>query len=399
MSADSRPAAGAPVYPIPVSDGGYRVQLPMYAGPADLLLYLVRRSEVDVCEVPLSQLTAQFLAWLDVLQQIDFDSVGDFVVVASTLVEMKSRQVLPGPEEADDAPAEETTADGQTAALVAQLLQYRRYREAGRELELRAARWQERYPRLSSERPEAGKDHSADRIKEVELWDLVSALSRVLKRQVADEHSSIKYDDTPISVHIERVAQRVKEEGRASFSSFFRDEAVRVRIVSVFLAVLELLRHHSYRAEQPEEFGEIWILPPLTEEEAATHSDEAPVQSESSAGETAPAPTAPSVFPPAAAADSPVMASDSQPEPEAAEAGSVKPAGSVESEGPPEQEAGPADSQLTHSSEDPPAEEPDSELLNSEQPGAENMAGNDGSPEGTEIEEGDEGSSAGRSAA
>jgi segregation and condensation protein A len=289
MSAESPPSATS----ADASAPGYRVRLPMYEGPADLLLYLVRRNELDVCGIPLAQITAQFLEYLAVLQLIDFDSVGEFVVVASTLVEMKSRQVLAGSEqEEEDAPPPEATADGPAAELVEQLLQYRKYREAARELEHRAARWQERYPRLSSERPEAGKDPAADRIREVELWDLVSALARVLRRQVADEHSSIRYDDTPISVHIERVGERVRAEGQASFSSFFQGEGQRVKIVSIFLAILELIRHHRFRAEQPDDFGEIWILPPAAEAEkegdAAAESGEAgPADDETLQGQSA----------------------------------------------------------------------------------------------------------------
>ena len=265
----------------------YRVRTPMYEGPLDLLLYLVRRSEVDVCDVPLAQITARFVEYLEILQLIDFDRVGEFVVVASTLLEMKSRQVLPVPEEEEAPPTDDTTADGPAAELVEQLLLYRRYREAARTLEARAALWQQRYPRLSSERPEAGRDHAADRIREVELWDLVSALARVLKRQAADEHSSIRYDDTPISVYIERVGERVRNEGRCSFTSFFAGEVERIRIVSTFLAILELVRHHEFRAEQPQEFGEIWILPPVAEaaDDTDTAADSGAEVAEALAGE------------------------------------------------------------------------------------------------------------------
>lgn len=237
----------------------YRVELDLFSGPLDLLLYLVRRSEVDILDLPMARITAAFLEYLEVLELIDLELAAEFVVVASSLVEIKSRMVLP--QEPQDEPAPEAAEDPRSD-LVRRLLDYKRYKDAARALEERAARWQERAPRRSDDRPPRGKDPAADFIKEVELWDLVSALARVLKTQATDSPSNIRYDDTPISVHIDRIGARVRRDGRVAFSAFFEGENLRSRIVGVFLAILELLRHHGYRAEQPAEYGEIWVLPP-----------------------------------------------------------------------------------------------------------------------------------------
>ena len=237
----------------------YRVELDNFCGPLDLLLYLVRRNELDVLDLPVSDVTAQFNEYLEVLEFLDLDIVGDFVLMAATLVEIKSRLVLPQPEEVADEPILEEDPRGE---LVQQLLEYKRYKDASKALEDRAAEWQDRFPRLTNDQPRRGKDPSADRIKEVELWDLVSALSRVLRRKSVDHSANIRYDDTPIAAYMERVAARVHAEGRVAFSSFFEGTNLRSRIVGIFLAILELLRGHSFRAEQPTEYGEIWILPP-----------------------------------------------------------------------------------------------------------------------------------------
>ena len=242
----------------------YRVQLDSFSGPMDLLLYLVRRDEIDIVRLPIAKITAQFLEFLDVLQLLDLDLIGDFVVLASSLIEIKSRQVLPRAEEEETA-GELPLADDPCGELIQQLLEYKRYKDAATALEQQAAEWQERYPRLSDERPTIGKDPSADSIKEVELWDLVSALSRVIQKKVVESTSRILYDDTPISVYIERIGARVREAGKVSFSEFFEGTNLRSKIVGLFLAVLELLRHHGYRAEQPSEYGEIYILPPIAE--------------------------------------------------------------------------------------------------------------------------------------
>lgn len=237
----------------------YRVELDGFSGPLDLLLYLVRRQELDILDIPIARITAQFLEFLEVLQILDLDLVGDFVVMASALVEIKSRMALPGPEE----PPEVVEADEDPRAdLVRQLLEYKRFKDASRLLEDHAAEWQQRYPRLSDDRPRGGNDPSQDLIKEVELWDLVSALSRVLRKNTASSPATVVYDDTPISVYMERIRARVLIEGRVAFSSFFAGTNSRSKIVGIFLAILEMLRHYKYRAEQPVDYHEIWILPP-----------------------------------------------------------------------------------------------------------------------------------------
>lgn len=239
----------------------YRVELDLFAGPLDLLLYLVRRQEVDILDLPMGRLTSQFLEFLSTIEFIDVDLAGDFVVTASALTEIKSRQVLPQPDEELDEPELETEPHGQ---LVQKLLEYKRFKEASFALQERAAEWQERYPRLANERPSVNKKNPAqDRIKEVELWDLVSALSRVLETREVIQESRIAYDDTPIAVWAERISRVVIERGRCAFSEFFEGENLRSRIVGIFLAILELVRHHEYRVEQNISFGEIWISPPL----------------------------------------------------------------------------------------------------------------------------------------
>lgn len=241
---------------------GHRVQLDVYDGPLDLLLYLVRRAEVDVLELPLAQITAQYLEFLAVLQFIDLDEVGEFVLMASTLAEIKSREVLP--DEPPPLEADEPVLDGDQgrSELIRRLLEYRKFRDAAQALEERAARWQERYPRLSDDRPTAGKDYGADRIRDVELWDLISALGRVLRRKEVEDEGRIRFDETPIQVYVEQVAALVRAEPGLRFTSLLEPHTQRSRIVGLFLAILELLRHHGFRAVQEAEFGDIVLHPP-----------------------------------------------------------------------------------------------------------------------------------------
>lgn len=241
----------------------YRVQLDLFSGPLDLLLYLVRRNELDAANLPIAVIADQFQEFLAVLEFLDLDLVGDFLVMASTLMEIKSREVLPqAVDEAEDAAVEPDVAHGE---LISRLLEYKRYKDAASALEQRAAEWQERYPRLHDDRPVVDRDHAADPIREVELWDLVSALSRVLQKKVVEESSRIRYDDTPISTYVEQIKVKVLSERRVAFTDLFAGTNLRSKIIGLFLAVLELLRHHGFRAEQPVDYGEIYILPPADE--------------------------------------------------------------------------------------------------------------------------------------
>lgn len=245
--------------------GGYRVALDLFEGPLDLLLYLVRRSELDIRRLPIAPITTQFQEFLAILKAIDLDLVGDFLLMASTLIEIKSRDVLPNPDTEVAAAAEGDLPieNGDPKSdLIRKLLDYKRFKDAANALEARAQEWQERYPRLADERPRIGKDPAADRIKEVELWDLVSALGRILKRKDVEDERTVQYDETPIHVYVEQIGAIVREKGEVKFTSLFDGETMRSRIVGMFLAVLELLRHHGYRAEQASDYSEITIWPP-----------------------------------------------------------------------------------------------------------------------------------------
>lgn len=242
----------------------YRVDLDCFKGPLDLLLFLVRRDELDVRNLPIARIAKQFAEFLDVLELIDLEFVGEFVLMASTLAEIKSRLVLPNPDE-EQITTEPLAENDPRTDLIKQLLEYRKYKDAAIELEERAAEWQMQYPRLANDRPDVTNDPSNDLIKEVELWDLVSALARVLEKKVIEKETKIRDDDTPISVYVGRIGTQVRAEGKIAFTTLFDDATQRSKIVGIFLAILELLRHYYFRAVQEERFGEIWVYPPLEE--------------------------------------------------------------------------------------------------------------------------------------
>jgi segregation and condensation protein A len=235
----------------------FRVQLDMFSGPLDLLLYLVRKHELEVLEIPLARVAEQYLEILAVLEQIDVDAVGDFLEVASQLMEIKSRMMLPRHEEIEEEPVDDPRHE-----LVSRLLEYKKYKEAAGRLEERAREWQLRYERRVNDLNESPRDPAEQPIHEVELWDLVSAFSRVMREKAAAKTTKIRYDDTPIEVHMAWIEERLTAEGRLTFASLFEAGMHRSRMVGLFLALLELIRHRRAAVDQAELFGEIWVMRP-----------------------------------------------------------------------------------------------------------------------------------------
>jgi segregation and condensation protein A len=233
----------------------FRVELVTYRGPLDLLLYLVRKHEVDVADLPVALITRQYLEYLEVLEQLDVDAVGDFLEMASTLIEIKSRLVLPHGEE-----DEEGFLEDPRAQLVEQLLEYKRYKDAASMLEERSNQWQKRYPRMADDLPPREVDPAEQPIHEIELWDLVNAFGRIMRESRASQPSSIVYDDTPIHVYMTRIHERLVADGQVAFSEMFQVGMHKSALIGVFLAILELVRHHSVRTDQ-QGHGEIWIMP------------------------------------------------------------------------------------------------------------------------------------------
>jgi len=242
----------------------FRVELDVFRGPLDLLLYLVRKHEVEITEIPIAPITDQFLAYLELLQELRVDDAGEFLEMASSLVEIKSRMLLPRPDEVDD-PLEDPRHD-----LVERLLEYRKFKDAASILEERGRAWQSRYARVANDLPPKSRDPAAEPIHEVELWDLVSAFSRVLRESSASQPSNIRYDETPIHVYMTHIHEQLRERGRLAFSELLSPAMHRSTLIGLFLAVLELVRHRGAFVEQDEVFSEIWLV---ATEQAADPTD------------------------------------------------------------------------------------------------------------------------------
>lgn len=229
----------------------YQVELPTFRGPLDLLLFLVKENEVDLYDIPIATISEQFLAYLNLLQVIDVEAAGEFLVMAATLMEIKSRMLLPRTEE-------EKEEEDPRLELVKQLIEYKKYKEAANLLEEHAQRQLARLPRMPFEMP-AQPDLAQQPLRKVELWDLVSAFGRLMRETIALQPSHIAIDETPIQVHMDRILSQLRERERMTLSDLFTPPRTRGRLLGLFLATLELIKACAIVVEQPDSFGDLWL--------------------------------------------------------------------------------------------------------------------------------------------
>jgi segregation and condensation protein A len=231
----------------------YTVELDAFHGPLDLLLYLVKRNEVDVLDIPIAKLADQFLTYVQTIRELDIEFAGEFLVIAATLMEIKSRSLLPAQTQFADNDAPDPRRE-----LVRQLLEYRKFKDAAAALEARA---EEAGTRLPRQEPLGPATDPGPKVRAVELWDLVSAFARLMRETQALQPATIAVDDTPQHVYEARLRERViAAGGRLAFRDAFEPPYSKPRLIGIFLAVLELIRHRGLGLDQPEPDGEIDLV-------------------------------------------------------------------------------------------------------------------------------------------
>lgn len=261
----------------------YRVNLDIFSGPLDLLLYLVRKEEVDIYDIPIATITDQYIRYIELLKSLDIDLAGDFLVMAATLMQIKSAMLLPQaePENLQD----EDLSDPRTE-LVRQLLEYKRFKDAANLLNAAAGEQQERYPRpgtlVDRLKPEAEPEFD---IEQVSVWDLLEAFDSVCKAIGTVSAMGHIQDDTPIDLYQIEILHRLQAEGPMTFERIFESKTNRAVMIGLFLALLELIREKLIWAEQPAQ--STIYLRSLTEEPAEEAVQKAIIASEAGSDEPA----------------------------------------------------------------------------------------------------------------
>ena len=276
---------------MPLQDD-YQVRLSNFEGPLDLLLFLIRRAEVDVNDIPILEITGQYFEFLHQIDEIDIELAGEFLVMAATLIEIKSRSLKPVTREGDDEQPEDIGEDLSSAdprfELVQQLLAYQRYRAASERLDVHRLEHSQMHQGMArvAEQEEAEESSDDDQLLEIEdahLGDLIDAYQRIVEAvdfgKMGDHE--IEYDDTPIALHEEDLSDRLTRspDRRLSLHKALEGKR-RVEMIGLFLAVLELARKQHIRVLQDRDQDEIMLeLRPEAEREELPAGDGADAES------------------------------------------------------------------------------------------------------------------------
>jgi segregation and condensation protein A len=231
----------------------------------DLLLYLVRREEVDIYDIPIAEITDQYIRYIEMLKSLDIDLAGDFLVMASTLLQIKSAMLLPK-SDADSALGSEDLVDPR-AELIRQLLEYKKFKDAANLLGVAADETNKRFARPGTiiEQLKPGSEPEVD-IEQLSVWDLLEAFGSILEA-TGGTRFDVSYikDDTPIDLYQIEILQRLQTEGEMGFERIFENRTSRIVMIGLFLALLELIREKLVAAEQ---HGAYINLRALTEKKA-----------------------------------------------------------------------------------------------------------------------------------
>ena len=235
----------------------YKVKFEVFEGPLDLLLYLIKKEEVDIYEVNLTQLATQFIEYIEVMRLLDLDIAGEFLVMASTLMYIKSRELLPVDQQIT--PEDEDEGEDPRWELIRQLVEYKKFKDAAAQLQVMEIRQEEIYPRLPV-KPSFDTGGESDGKPQASLFDLINAVNAVLKRvNKPEDLRDIFEDKWTVSEKLETILKEISVTGSLKFSALFASATSRTEVVVTFLAMLELIRLKQIIAIQDTTFGDIEI--------------------------------------------------------------------------------------------------------------------------------------------
>lgn len=233
----------------------YRVELPVFSGPMDLLLHLVRQQEVDIHEISIARILEDYLQHLGILQQLDLHDIGDFVVMASSLMEIKSRELLPN--ESIELEQELDPRDD----LIRRLLEYKRYRDLARQLETRSDKRARQAPLVLPTPPSLVSQEDDDLLDlgELGVWDLTSAFAKLLEEIGQQGTMTVEVQKRDVGYYTARLLERFRQRREVSFREVFDPSEGRYGLIGTLIALLEMMKQGYLRAHQEECFGEIQL--------------------------------------------------------------------------------------------------------------------------------------------
>ncbi len=238
----------------------YNVQLDSFNGPLDLLLHLIRKQEINIYDIPIALITQQYLEYLNLMKNLNLSFAGEFLVMAATLLQIKSRLLLPKEEVP---PEEEGDGEDPRAELVRQLVEYEQFKDAALRLSSQEKVWREAFVREPGPVIQLSDEQSCEeefQTDDLSLFDLVGALQQVLDR-ATPHHEVMEVTKETLSIQdkIHRILERLEVESAVTFNDLFEEEHSRPQIIVTFLALLELVRMNLVRLYQGDIFGPIRV--------------------------------------------------------------------------------------------------------------------------------------------
>ena len=232
----------------------YKVQLEVFEGPLDLLLYLIKKEEVDVYDIPIETITKQYMQYMDLMRMLDLNIAGEFLVMAATLMMIKSRMLLPVEERPELEEEEDPRWD-----LVRQLVEYKKFKDAAHHLEELELEQENVFAREGGAIALGPEPDAA--LQDVSIFDLIAAFNEALKKIKKEDLTEIFADRYTVAEKIDQIVGLIKGRGTFTLSELFKDMHHRYEMVCTFLAVLELMRLKQIRVRQSGHFGEIEVVP------------------------------------------------------------------------------------------------------------------------------------------
>lgn len=231
----------------------YKVKLDVFEGPLDLLLYLIKKNEIDIHDIPITLITEQYLEYINLMQLLDLEVAGEFLIMAATLLHIKSKLLLPVTEN----PEEELTQEMDPRfELVQKLLEYMKYKEAAKDLKSLEEERAKLFTRIP---PPIELEPGENILIEVTIFELISAFSKVLKEMPKDVFHQVIKDEFTVAEKVYELVEVLKSEQRVRFSRIFKDTKNKLEAITIFLALLELVRLKEVSLYQNELFDDIDI--------------------------------------------------------------------------------------------------------------------------------------------
>jgi segregation and condensation protein A len=246
-----------------VSAKPYQVHLELFEGPLDLLLYLIKKNDLEITDIPLSEITKEYLSYLDLMRELNLEVAGEFLVTASTLMQIKARTLLPSQPDADEGP-------DPAQELVNKLQEYQKFKSAAGFLSGQADFYKDVYYRG------APKFRSDEKTLDASLFDIMAAVRDALARVPAAR--GIPAEEYPIEAKMEKILFLLETQPRLPLAELFADERRRGGVLACFLAMLELIKQRKIVARQEKVFGSVYVFKRINEEPAVEAAPQAPAE-------------------------------------------------------------------------------------------------------------------------